>query len=246
MSPRRVTAVARRILQGLRRDRRTLGLLFGVPLVILALFWYLLRGGSTHPMVGVVQLDQGAGPLNLGQVVATQLHDSNTVDARDYRDQAAAESDLEQGRLAGYVVFPPDFSSRALTQHVITPDVRLEGSQPNLNAAVLQSVSAALSTSLSQIGGPSAPRLQASVSYLHGSDKLDTLDFFGAAFIGLVVFFLVSSSPRSPSSTSARRERWSGSWPAPCAAPRWWSATCSASAASPWSRPPSCSPLPST
>jgi ABC-2 type transport system permease protein len=191
MSPRRVTAVARRILQGLRRDRRTLGLLFGVPLVILALFWYLLRGGSTHPMVGVVQLDQGAGPLNLGQVVATQLHDSNTVDARDYRDQAAAESDLEQGRLAGYVVFPPDFSSRALTQHVITPDVRLEGSQPNLNAAVLQSVSAALSTSLSQIGGPSAPRLQASVSYLHGSDKLDTLDFFGAAFIGLVVFFLV-------------------------------------------------------
>jgi ABC-2 type transport system permease protein len=191
MSPRRVAAVAHRILQGLRRDRRTLGLLFGVPLVILTLFWYLLRGGSTHPAVGVIQLDQGVGPLNLGQAVAAQLHDSSTVDVHDYRDQAGAEGDLEQGRLAGYVVFPPDFSSRTLTEHVIAPDIRLEGSQPDLNAAVLQSVSAALSASLSQISGPSAPRLQVSVSYLHGSNKLDTLDFFGAAFIGLVVFFLV-------------------------------------------------------
>lgn len=191
MSLRRTAAVARRIVQGLRRDRRTLGLLFGVPLVILTLFWYLLRGGSTQPAVGIVQLDQGAGPVSLGQSVASQLHSSSKIDARDYTSQSDAESDLEHGKLAGYVVFPTDFSSRTLTQHVIAPEVHLEGSQPALNGAVLQSVSVALSGSLAQLGGASAPRLEIKTSYLHGSDKLDTLDYFGAAFIGLVVFFLV-------------------------------------------------------
>jgi len=37
MSGRRVGAITKRILQQFRRDHRTLGLLFGAPLVILAL-----------------------------------------------------------------------------------------------------------------------------------------------------------------------------------------------------------------
>lgn len=191
MSPRRIAAVARRIVNGLRRDRRTLGLLFGVPLVILALFWYLLRGGSTHPAVGIVQLDQGLGPANLGQTVAAQMHASDRIEARDYSSTSDAENDLEHNRLAGYVVFSADFTRSAVSRHEIAPEVHLEGSQPNLNAAVLQSVSAALSGSLSQLGGAGAPHLDLKTTYLHGSQALDTLDYFGAAFIGLVVFFLV-------------------------------------------------------
>jgi ABC-2 type transport system permease protein len=35
------------------------------------------------------------------------------------------------------------------------------------------------------------PRLAPSVTYLHGGPSLDTLDYFGGAFVGLVVFFLV-------------------------------------------------------
>src|SRR6266566_2962246 len=34
-------------------------------------------------------------------------------------------------------------------------------------------------------------RVQPRVSYLYGGPGFDTLDYFGAAFIGLVVFFLV-------------------------------------------------------
>ncbi len=45
MSRRRVTAITVRILQQFRRDRRTLALLFGAPLIILGLLGYLLRGG---------------------------------------------------------------------------------------------------------------------------------------------------------------------------------------------------------
>jgi ABC-2 type transport system permease protein len=186
VSPRRTLAVARRILQGIRRDRRTLGLLFGVPLVILGLFWYLLRGGGAHPAVAVVDLD--AGPL--GGTVFGQLLKSGQVDA-SMMSRADAEDALQHGNLAGYVIFPADFSQQALAQHVVAPEVHLEGTQPTLNAAVLQSVSGALSGSLASAGSQSPPRLDVKVTYLHGSDRLDTLDYFGAAFIGIVVFFLV-------------------------------------------------------
>src|SRR5207253_70005 len=66
VSAHRVRAITRRLLQQFRRDRRTLVLLFGAPLVILSLLGYLLRGGGDVPKMGVVNLD-GSG---LGSVVA--------------------------------------------------------------------------------------------------------------------------------------------------------------------------------
>jgi ABC-2 type transport system permease protein len=44
---------------------------------------------------------------------------------------------------------------------------------------------------MSEAVSGAGPRLDVRVSYLHGGSGLDTLDYFGAAFIGLVVFFIV-------------------------------------------------------
>ena len=43
MSPGRILAIARRIAQGFRRDERTLGLMFVVPLVVTALLGWVLN-----------------------------------------------------------------------------------------------------------------------------------------------------------------------------------------------------------
>lgn len=157
MSAARTAAVARRLLRQFRRDRRTLALLFVVPLVILGLLGYLLRGSATQVKIGVV----GSTPL------AASLEASTKVDATALsRPQAASE--LRSGAIAGYVV-----TSAGL------PVIYLEGSQPSLNGDVISAVQAAA-------GGP-RPQVQ----YLYGGPSLDTLDYFGAGFIGLVVFFLV-------------------------------------------------------
>jgi len=91
MSGRRVGAITKRILQQFRRDHRTLGLLFGAPLVILALLGYLLRGGGDVPKMGIVNLD--GGPL--GGIVASTLERSKTVSASSV---SAGDAD---GRLVG-------------------------------------------------------------------------------------------------------------------------------------------------
>ena len=188
MSAVRVRAVTVRILAQLRRDRRTLVLLFVAPLVILGLLDALLRGGGPPPAVGVVTLDQGP----LGGTIARRLEASSTVSARA-TGLAAAERHLEDGSLAGYIVFPESFSERAAALDVLSPEVHLEGSQPGPDGQVLQALTQAMVEAAAGRASPggASPGLSPRVSYRYGGPALDTLDYLGGAFIGLVVFFLV-------------------------------------------------------
>src|ERR1700682_3568131 len=183
MSGRRVGAISKRLLQQFRRDHRTLGLLFGAPLVILALLGHLLRGGGDVPKMGVVDLD--SGPLSA--VIASTLENSKTVSASSM-SQADADAKLRSGDIAGYVLLPSDFSVKAQQSRLIAPEVHLEGSQPGLSQSILQAVSESFAALAGQAGGV---RFAPQVSFLYGGLHFDTLDYFGAAFIGLVVFFLV-------------------------------------------------------
>src|SRR5438132_12509251 len=183
MSGRRVAAITRRLLQQFRRDRRTLALLFGAPLVILGLLGYLLRGGGSVPAMGVVNLDDGP----LGAAIASQLEQSKTVSASTM-SRAAAESKLRSGDLAGYVLLQSDFAARAQQSRVVSPQIHLEGSQPGLSQTIVQAVNESFAALVGQAGGV---RFAPQVSFVYGGPSFDTLDYFGAAFVGLVVFFLV-------------------------------------------------------
>jgi ABC-2 type transport system permease protein len=188
MSRRRVLAITRRLLEQFRRDRRTLAILFVAPLLILALLGYLLRGGGQVPSIAVVNQDQGP----LGNLVASQLLGSKLVKASEMSD-SEAQAKLKSTELAGYVLLPSDFSTRGRQEHVVSPQIHLEGSQPGLSQTVIQATTQALASLASQASAAGAPvfRLQPQVSYLYGGPSFDTLDYFGAAFIGLIVFFLV-------------------------------------------------------
>jgi ABC-2 type transport system permease protein len=190
---RRVVAIWGRILAQFRRDRRTLALLFVVPLVILSLLYFLLRGGGSKPTVDIVNEDQGP----VAGVIVQALQRGDKLDLHG-TSLDTASADLQAGRADAYIRFPADFSSRALTGHVIQPEVRVEGSQPSASGAVVGALAQAMQSALSAVpaGGPAGPqgapfKVDIKLSYLYGGPGFDTLDYFGAAFIGLVVFFLV-------------------------------------------------------
>src|ERR1700716_476546 len=183
MSGRRVGAISKRLLQQFRRDHRTLGLLFGAPLVILGLLGYLLRGGGDVPKMGVVNLDGG----HLGPLAAPPLEPSKTVSASSLSERDA-DARLRSGDIAGYVFLPSDFTAQVQQRRIVAPEVHLEGSQPGLSQTIVASVSQSFVALAGEAGGVQfAPRF----TYLYGGKAFDTLDYFGAAFIGLVVFFLV-------------------------------------------------------
>jgi ABC-2 type transport system permease protein len=184
MSGKRVAAITKRLLQQFRRDRRTLALLFVAPIVILGLLGYLMRGSSSAPAVGIANEDQGP----LGATVAAALAGSTGISTTTIQ-ASDGEAKLKDGSLVAYILFPPDFSSQAQAG-TIAPDVHLEGSQPGTIAPVLQALQQALISIASSAPGQSL-HVQPHVTYLYGGLGFDTLDYFGAAFIGLVVFFLV-------------------------------------------------------
>ena len=181
MSGHRIGAITRRLLQQFRRDRRTLALLFVAPIVILGLHGYLMRGSASAPAVGIANQDQG----QLGAPIAAALARSSEIGTSSIQ---ASEGDakLKDGSLVAYIVFPPDFSQQAQAG-TIAPEVHLEGSQPGTTAPVLQ----ALQQALISLAAQGTVHVQPRVTYLYGGPGFDTLDYFGAAFIGLVVFFLV-------------------------------------------------------
>ncbi|HMJ38371.1 MAG TPA: ABC transporter permease [Verrucomicrobiae bacterium] len=184
MSGQRVAAITRRLLQQFRRDHRTLALLFVAPIVILGLLGYLIRGSASAPEVGVANDDQGP----LGATVAAALDRSSLIKTTGIAS-ADGGARLKDGTLVAYIVFPADFSRQAQAG-TIAPEVHLEGSQPGTAGPVLQALQQALISAVAQAPGQSI-RVQPQVTYLYGGPGFDTLDYFGAAFIGLVVFFLV-------------------------------------------------------
>ncbi|HKW71847.1 MAG TPA: ABC transporter permease [Candidatus Dormibacteraeota bacterium] len=184
MSGHRIGAITRRLLQGFRRDRRTLALLFVAPIVILGLLGYLLRGSSSAPAVGIANED--AGPL--GALVADALRQSSKITTSDIH-ASDGEARLKDGSLVAYIVLPADFSQQAQSG-TVAPEVHLEGSQPGADAPVLQALQQSLISLASRVSGRGLS-FNPNVTYLYGGKDYDTLDYFGAAFIGLVVFFLV-------------------------------------------------------
>ena len=181
MSGHRIAAITRRLLQQFRRDRRTLALLFVAPLVILGLLGYLIRGSSSSPAVGIANEDTGP----LGAMFAAALERSSLISATTIQ-ASDGDAKLKDGSLVAYIVFPPDFASSAQAG-TIAPEVHLEGSQPGTSGPVLQ----ALQQALASVAATGPVHFEPQVHYLYGGPGFDTLDYFGAAFIGLVVFFLV-------------------------------------------------------
>jgi ABC-2 type transport system permease protein len=184
MSGHRIGAITRRLLQGFRRDRRTLALLFVAPIVILGLLGYLLRGSSNAPSVGIANEDTGP----LGAVVADALRQSKKIETTDI-SASDGDAKLKDGSLIAYIVLPSNFSQQAQSGNVV-PEVHLEGSQPGEDAPVIQALQLAMISLASQVAGRSV-NFQPDIKYLYGGKDYGTLDYFGAAFIGLVVFFLV-------------------------------------------------------
>ncbi|TMD74331.1 MAG: ABC transporter permease [Chloroflexi bacterium] len=184
MSGHRIVAITRRLLQGFRRDRRTLALLFVAPIVILGLLGYIMRGSTSAPEVGVA--NQDSGPL--GAIVADGLKSSSHIRATDI-NAADGDAKLKDGSLVAYIVLPSDFSQQAQAG-TVAPEVHLEGSQPGEDAPVIQALQQSMISLASRVSGRSVT-FQFQVKYLYGGQNYDTLDYFGAAFVGLVVFFLV-------------------------------------------------------
>jgi ABC-2 type transport system permease protein len=184
MSARRVIAMFRRVVQEIRRDRPSLGLLFIAPLVVTGLLTFILREAQT-PTINAAIVNEAGAP---GQIVAGFL--SAALEGQGTKvvaamDEPTARAMLKDGSLSVAIVLPADLAGTgAPTIKVIT-----NGLDPSGEASQLGVLEKAL---LSAATGSAGARLSTiDHETLYGTPSTDQVTNFAPALVGFFVYFFV-------------------------------------------------------
>jgi ABC-2 type transport system permease protein len=202
MSFSRVRALAIRIIQQVLRDKRTLGLIFLVPLLIMTLLSLVLTNNSTVHTLAIVY-PTGTGSDHVKTLIDSQLpgpHKLHTIAIR--ADQV--DSTLKNGDADAAIIFPADFAQQILNNQNPTVQIKLEGSDPTVASAMsdltqsfAHQLGIAIAALKSQAGNaptPTAATLPFTVGtpqYLYGGPQYTFNDSIAPVFIGIFSFFFV-------------------------------------------------------
>jgi ABC-2 type transport system permease protein len=190
---RRIGALAGRIIGQFRRDRRTLALVFVVPLVIMTILNFVLASSESNLKLAIVPPSEPLGTQLVSQIKSA-VPDKVTVSTID---SGAVDTTLKAGDADGVLIFPSDFASQVQSGGA-TVTLRVEGSNPAVSAQLKQ-IAGLLVTALSQphaAAGTSAlaqstPAVTLDTTYLFGGPEFTQTDALAPLFIGLFAFFFV-------------------------------------------------------
>ena len=168
-SPARMGVVALRVVRQLKRDRRTIGLILFVPIMLMILFGYALSGEMSGINIGMVD---GGGH----QLLRAHLESMSDFDILHLGSESDAERLIAEGRLDGAVVLQEE-SLRVL----------LDASSPQISDAIAAAVQAGAAGEMATKAGGRAIT-PVTRRYIFGYD-LEMIDTTGRAVLGLVIFF---------------------------------------------------------
>lgn len=175
MNPHRVRAVARRIAAQFRRDRRSIGLLVGAPILILSLVG-ALWGGGTERVTHVTFVIRDGVSAEFAQQAADRVAENS-----DLETSIATKDDAIRQLRSGTTDAVVDFSHLPIT-------ITVEGSDVIETPAILQ----ALQTALLEQGSAAAPSSVGGrpvIEYLYAGADYTLLDHLAPLLIGLFAFF---------------------------------------------------------
>ena len=157
----RVIAVMIRILLQLKHDKRTIGLMIFAPIFVLTLMSFIFNGSDYHPKIGIT---------NAPNSFINKLED-NYARVTIY-DESEAHEALNQAKVDAIINFESG-----------VPNVKLEGSDPSKNGAVIKLIQ--------NIMQQTSPTIKLDITYLYGYENMSSFDNFGPILIGFFVFFFV-------------------------------------------------------
>lgn len=188
MSGRRIAAIARRIVTQFRRDRRTLVLIFAVPLIVLSLVGYLIDLKPADVKFGVVNEDQAL--VSVADSIIGMMEENTDLPMSEL-SRVEAERQLREGRIQAVLAFPGDFTQSLIMGQGPTITLLLEGSDPQVTGYVRDNLAAAITQTLAGIPGMEGRSIEIEPEFVHGGLDYTTMDYLGPAFIVLIPFFFV-------------------------------------------------------
>ncbi|HEV8671937.1 MAG TPA: ABC transporter permease [Candidatus Limnocylindria bacterium] len=189
MDPRRVRAVAKRVVLGFRRDRRSLGLLFAAPVVVLSLVGAVWGSATERVPTVVAATDR----FTLPAPIVDRFVASSAIHGR----RGSFDDGLRQLR-AGEV-------DAVVWLEGTTVHIQIEGADPldsgSIGGAIQKALAEAVTGGNALPGGPAVK-----IDQLYGGPDYSILDYLAPVLVAFFAFFFIFLL----SAVSFLRERTSG------------------------------------
>lgn len=196
----RVLAIARKNLRSLKHDRRTVGFLVLMPLLMITIFGYTFGGDVKNVDVYVVNLDRAPSDQSVAASIVADiesrdtLHIAKTLTTSD--GIASSTQKVRDAKIWATIVFYGNFTANVANASVsgvpATIHVIIDGTNPNIVTAI----SNELMTAIRSVLGPttSVAPIVVAPDLVYGQDAR-FIDFFAPGVMGLaamMVTFMLS------------------------------------------------------
>ncbi|MGZ6365377.1 MAG: ABC transporter permease [Ktedonobacteraceae bacterium] len=204
----RISALASRIIRQVFSDRRTLVLIFIVPLVIMTLLYLVLTNTNSVHTLAIVP-PSGTGSDRINSLITNLLPGKDKLNVI-YINADQVNDTLSRGNADAAIVFPPNFTQEVFSGQNPSVQIVLEGSDPNvaivmrdqaeafthelgvaLSALKAQQTQAGQGQAIPPVLGGSLPFTVSNPQYLHGGPQYTFNDSIAPVFIGIFSFFFV-------------------------------------------------------
>jgi len=204
----RIAALASRIIRQLLRDRRTLALIFVVPVVIMTLLYLVLTNTSSVHTLALVR-PSGPGSNQINTLLDSLLPGKDTLHVVNI-NASQVDSTLKNGDADAAVVFPADFAQAVAAGQQPAVQIVLEGSDPTVASAmndlagnIVRQLGIALYVAklkqsqpgqfapTSSAGSLPLPLTISQPRYIYGGSQYTYNDALAPVFIGIFSFFFV-------------------------------------------------------
>ncbi len=125
----RLLAIASKEVRQLRRDRLTLGMIVGIPLLQMLMFGYAINFDVRDLQMGVV--DQAQTTQSRALVAALTATQVVRLEAY-YAAPAQLEASMQQGVIKVGLIIPADFERRQLQRNQPLAQLLIDGSEPSI------------------------------------------------------------------------------------------------------------------
>jgi len=184
----RIAALALRILTQFRRDRRTLVLIFVIPLVVLGLLGYLIDLEPSAVSLGVVNEDVAA--ISAADRVIADIEASGDFIVVPL-DSEDVDRKIRGGEVQGALIFPSDFTQRLASGLESSASLVLEGSDSKVVGYVRANLARIVTQGISEVLGVDSSFFNIRTTFIYGGAGYTTLDYLAPALLVLMPFFFV-------------------------------------------------------
>jgi ABC-2 type transport system permease protein len=208
VSIRKITAIAKKNLQILMKDKRTVGLLIGMPILMMVLFGYAFGQTVKHVPIKIVNFDIGGPGIPMRNINDTEFSeigikfldedervDITILDATTIN--LTKEIDQVYGGEGCYalVVFPENFTELMPINSVqLNITIYLDGSDTMTIGSIQSALAEMIGEILNYVSGGVGPHLQIQTEYVAGSPDLRPIDTMGAGILSfaLLLFMILT------------------------------------------------------